>query len=195
MSDPTNADDLDQVIAQASRRLESAMGPAPVSPAPADDQVLFCANHPSVETMLRCNRCSKPICARCAMRTPVGYRCRQCMGQQQAVYYTGGPADYVLGGVLALVLGGLACYLLWLLGAWFFALILGPTIGIGIAEAVRFAVRRRRSHYLWLAVAAGILLGAVPVLLLSLASFNLWRLLTLGLFLVLSIGAATARLR
>ena len=35
----------------------------------------YCANHPGVETSLRCNKCGKPICAKCAVRTPTGYRC------------------------------------------------------------------------------------------------------------------------
>jgi hypothetical protein len=82
-----------------------------------------------------------------------------------------------------------------LLRAWFFALILGPAIGIGIAEVVRLCVRRRRSKYLWLVTGAGLVLGAVPALLLNLAGFDLWRLLTVGLFLVLSVAAASARLR
>ena len=143
--------------------------------------------------MLRCNRCGKPICTRCAVQTPVGYRCKECVGQQQAAFYSGGAFDYVIGGAIALVLGGIASYLMTMLGAWFFALILGPTIGIGIAELVRLAVRRRRSRYLWLVVGAGLVVGALPAMLLALAS--LWGLLTLGLFLLLAVGAATARLR
>jgi hypothetical protein len=145
--------------------------------------------------MLRCNRCNKPICVRCAVRTPVGYRCRECLGKQQAVFYTGGPTDNLIGGLIALVLGGLAGFLMLSLGAWFFALILGPAIGIGIAELVRLAVRRRRSKYLWLAASAGIVVGVVPGLLLSLGGLDLWRLLTLGLFVILSVGATAARLR
>ncbi len=38
-----------------------------------------CANHPERETGLRCNRCGKPICSQCAVQTPVGYRCRECV--------------------------------------------------------------------------------------------------------------------
>ncbi|MGC9334733.1 MAG: B-box zinc finger protein, partial [Anaerolineae bacterium] len=59
--------------------------------------VLYCANHPNVETLLRCNRCGKPICTRCAVSTPVGYRCRECVGQQQSSFYPGGTLDYVMG--------------------------------------------------------------------------------------------------
>jgi hypothetical protein len=115
------------------------------------------------------------------------------VGQQQASFYSGGVLDYVIGGVIALVLGGIAGSIMVQLGLWFFALILGPTIGIGIAELVRLAVRRRRSKYLWLVVGAGLVVGSLPAMLLALG--GLWGLLTLGLFLVLAVGAAAARLR
>jgi hypothetical protein len=186
-------DELEAVLAEASRQLEEAMGPPPPGEAPLDDGVLYCANHPSRETVLRCNRCSKPICTSCAVQTPVGYRCRECVGQQQAVFFTGGAVDYLIGGAIALVLGGVASYLMTLLGAWFIALILGPAVGIGIAEVVRLAVRRRRSRYLWLVVGGAMVVSALPVLLIALAS--LWSLIALGLFLFLGVGAAMARLR
>jgi tetratricopeptide (TPR) repeat protein len=190
---PAAEDELETVIAEASRRLERAVGPPPPDEVRLDDEVLYCANHPTVETVLRCNRCGKPICTRCAVQTPVGYRCRECVGQQQSIFYSGGSLDYVIGGALALVLSGVASYLMTLLGAWFFALILGPAAGIGIAEAVRFGVRRRRSRYLWTVVAVAMVVGALPALLLAL--FSLWRLITLGLFLLLAVSAASARLR
>ncbi len=189
----TENDDLDLVIAQASQRLEEAVGPPPPGERTFDDDALFCANHPTVETVLRCNRCGKPICTRCAVQTPVGYRCKECVGRQQSVFYSGGVLDYVMGGAIALVLGGIAAFLMGQLGAWFFALILGPAVGIGIAEAVRLAVRRRRSRYLWMVVAASMVIGALPSLVLSLLSF--WSLITLALFMVLAVGAASARLR
>ncbi len=186
-------DELEQVLAAASRRLDAAVGPPSPHETSPDDEILFCANHPTVETMLRCNRCGKPICTRCAKLTPVGYRCRECLGEQQAVFYTGGSTDYVIGAAIALVLGGIASFLMSAIGAWFFALILGPTVGIGIAEVVRLAVRRRRSRYLATVVGASMALSALPALLISLRS--VWGLVALGLFLALAIGAAVARLR
>jgi tetratricopeptide (TPR) repeat protein len=128
---PAADDELESVIAEASRRLEQAVGPPPPDEVPLDDGVLYCANHPNVETVLRCNRCGKPICTRCAVSTPVGYRCRECVGQQQSSFYPGGTLDYVIGGVVAFILSGVASYLLTLVGVWFFALILGPAAGIG----------------------------------------------------------------
>jgi hypothetical protein len=199
--------ELEMVLTQASRQLEEAIGPAPPDVTPPDDEVLFCANHPNVETALRCNRCGKPICTRCMVRTPVGYRCRECVGQQQAIFFSGGPTDYVIGGVVSLVLGLMAGLLMGALGNWLFSLILGPLFGGAIAEVVRVAVRRRRSRYLWLVTAGGIVVGALPVLfgrlvLVSGLPGGLGfvpalgaNLLALGIYLFLAVGAAVARLR
>ncbi len=44
-----------------------------------------CADHPNVETRLRCSRCGKPICPQCGVRTPVGMRCPDCAGTRSSV--------------------------------------------------------------------------------------------------------------
>ena len=44
-----------------------------------------CADHPDIETRLRCSRCGRPICPRCSVRTPVGMRCPDCAGTRSAV--------------------------------------------------------------------------------------------------------------
>ena len=33
-----------------------------------ETKAIFCYRHPNVETSLRCNRCNKPICVKCAQR-------------------------------------------------------------------------------------------------------------------------------
>lgn len=132
---------------------------------------LYCANHPDRETMLRCNKCDKPICYQCAVRTPVGYRCRECVRQQQTVYYNDERFDPLIAAVIALALGavcgGLAYAFLRVLG-WFSligAIFLGPVVGGLIAEAVRRGVGRRRGRYLKVIAAVacvlGILLGGI----------------------------------
>jgi uncharacterized membrane-anchored protein len=116
--------------------------------------VLYCANHPGRETMLRCNRCNKPICYDCAMLTPVGYRCKECVRGQQAKYYNGSTLDPFIGAVIGFILGALAgvaaCLFLGLFGilGFFIALFAGPAAGGVIAEGVRWSVRRRRARYL-----------------------------------------------
>src|SRR5215216_4699773 len=44
-----------------------------------------CADHPDVETRLRCSRCGRPICPRCSVRAPVGMRCPDCAGTRSSV--------------------------------------------------------------------------------------------------------------
>ena len=68
-----------------------------------DGYTLFCANHPDRETSLRCNRCEKPICSKCAVRTPTGYRCKECVRGQQKVFDTAENQDFIVApGVDAL---------------------------------------------------------------------------------------------
>jgi hypothetical protein len=134
-------------------------------------ETLHCANHPDRETLLRCNRCDKPICLQCAVKTPVGYRCRECVAGQQAVFYNAGPSDLPIAAVIAAVLGGIAgvlaysvlSYLGWY--SFIVALFAGPFVGSLIAEAVRRSVGRRRGRYLKLvatvACVLGILLGGL----------------------------------
>lgn len=47
-----------------------------------------CYRHPEVETGLRCNRCGKPICPKCAQRSPVGFRCPDCVLELENRYYS-----------------------------------------------------------------------------------------------------------
>ena len=91
----------------------------------------FCANHPDRPTALRCNKCAKPICPGCALHTPVGYRCPQCVRGQQAVFETAHWYDYVTAAATALVLSGLAGVLLSRLG-WLL-IFLAPTAGGALA--------------------------------------------------------------
>jgi hypothetical protein len=57
---------------------------------------LYCANHPQTPTSLRCNRCEKPICPKCAVKTPIGYRCKECVRGQQKIFDTAQWYDYPL---------------------------------------------------------------------------------------------------
>ncbi|RME06029.1 MAG: hypothetical protein D6803_07535, partial [Anaerolineae bacterium] len=122
-----------------------------------------CANHPDRPTALRCNRCDKYICSKCAVLTPTGYRCKECVNTQQKVFDTAQWYDYLTGSITAAALAYLAGLILVQLS--FFVLILGPMAGVAIAEAVRFVIRRRRSRRLFITLAAATALGALPHLL------------------------------
>ena len=53
-----------------------------------ETEAVFCYRHPNVETGLRCNRCNKPICAKCAQRSPVGFRCPDCVVEIEDRFYS-----------------------------------------------------------------------------------------------------------
>ena len=127
---------------------------------------LYCANHPHTETTLRCNRCDKPICPKCAKHTDIGYRCPECIRGQQKVYDTTEWYDYLTSFIIASLLAFIGSRLVPIVG--FFTIFLAPIAGIVIAEAVRFIVRRRRSPRLYKLTAIAIVLGSLPTLLIYL---------------------------
>lgn len=129
---------------------------------------LYCANHPKVETTLRCNNCEKPICPKCAVLTPTGYRCRECVRGQQKVFETAQWIDFPLAFVLAGILSFLGSLLATMFG--FLTIFIAPIAGTIIAEVIRFAVRHRRSRQLFLIAALGVFLGSLPRLLLLIAN-------------------------
>ena len=168
-----------------------------------ENEVLHCVNHPNVETRLRCNKCGAPICPRCAVQTPVGFRCPQCVRSQQAVFYTATPLDYIVAAVVGLVASTVAAFIMGQLGI-FLALLLGPVAGGVIAEVIRWVTRRRRGRWMWLVVSGCIVAGALvaafyPLLFASraLVYLPLSALFRLDLivYAVLAVGTAYARLR
>jgi len=120
----------------------------------------YCVNHPNTETNLRCNRCEKLICSKCAIHTPTGYRCKDCVRNQQKVFETALWYDYLLGFIVAGVLSYIGSLIAPRLG--FFVLFLAPLAGMIIAEGTRFITQRRRSKYLFYTITAGTLIGALP---------------------------------
>ena len=148
---------------------------------------------------LRFSKCGKPITPAEAVQTPIGYRCQECIRKQQKIFDTSKPLDYVWGLLVAAVLSLIGSFITDRIG--FFTFLLAPATGVGIAEAVRFIIKKRRSKRLFRLVAAGVILGGLPLILFKtfflLGSFNVFRLLDLGyqiLFLVLAVPSTYYRL-
>ena len=55
----------------------------PESPGPLvdDAEETFCYGHPDTPTKLRCSRCDRPICGRCAIPASVGQHCPECVAE------------------------------------------------------------------------------------------------------------------
>ena len=62
-----------------------------------DTGPLYCYRHPKSETYVRCGRCDQPICPKCAVQGPVGFRCRQCGLVKNATLSSFTPQQLVLG--------------------------------------------------------------------------------------------------
>lgn len=137
-----------------------------------DPQKMYCYVHPDRETLLRCNRCERPICQSCAVLTPTGYRCKECVRGQQKIFETARWWDYPLAFITAGVLSYVGSLAAGLFG--FFTIFIAPVVGMIIAEAVRFVVRRRRSKYLPVIAIVAIVLGGlfIPVANLLFALLN-----------------------
>lgn len=157
------------------------------TPAPA---VLYCANHPDTETLLRCNRCTKPICLKCAVLTDVGYRCKECIRGVQASYFNAIPTDNLIGFGVALVVTAIASpiagFIFGIVPMFIgiiIAFVIGGAAGGALAQIIRASVGRRRGRYLRYFTLAGIILGIlvgmvvgavfrIPVLNLSTLAFT-----------------------
>jgi hypothetical protein len=179
--------------------------PSPTGTAPtnAASAVLYCANHPDTETLLRCNRCEKPICLKCAVLTDVGYRCKECIRGVQSSYFNAIPTDNIVGFGVAFVVTAIASPIAGFIFGFvpfFFGIIIAFAIGSGaggtLAQIIRTAVGRRRGRYLRYFTLTGIILGVLIGSVVGLFVFriNPFNLSTLA-FTVLSAATAYQILR
>lgn len=162
-------------------------------------ETLFCYNHPTRETALRCNNCERPICAACAVKTPTGYRCKECVRDRQRSFDTSEWYDFVAGFLVAALLSGVASFLVSLVGGiGFFGYFLiaagAPTAGVAITESVRAVTKKRRSRALFITVTAAVVLGALPMVALQLVTMNLFGLLFQGIYLFIVVPLVYTRL-
>ncbi|MCX6056341.1 MAG: hypothetical protein NTZ74_15800 [Chloroflexi bacterium] len=122
-------------------------------------QAMVCVLHPQRETLLRCNRCERPMCIDCLVLTPTGYRCKECVRGQQKIFDTAQWWDFPLvvvvsgalayfGGILANVFG-------------FFTIFLAPVAGVIIAEAVRRILHKRRARLIPILASGAALVGGL----------------------------------
>lgn len=156
------------------------------------------------EITLRCSKCGKPITPAEAIQTPTGYRCSDCVRQQQKNFDTSRPLDYVWGLLIAVGLSFTGSVLTSFIR--FFTVLLAPAAGVAVAEVARLVIKKRRSKRLFRLVSIGVVIGGLPLVFIHLIDFvrmlgagtlNLYSLLPLGyqiLYLVLAVPSAYYRL-
>lgn len=132
-------------------------------------ETTFCYNHPTRETTLRCKNCNRYICSSCAVGTPTGYMCKECIRQRKKTFDTALWYDYLIGFGITFVLSLLASILVGIASSFigfymiFLAAGIGGGAGVFISNLTLRAINKRRSRALFYACAAGVVLGAIPV--------------------------------
>lgn len=136
-----------------------------------DDYELFCYRHPNRSTSLRCYNCGKPICSSCAIKTPVGYSCPDCIREKEDIFFNAKPLDYIVAPAIGLVMSLVAGYLVArfaLRGGFLTYIILlfvGGFVGRLIGQISKGAIERRRGRYLPQVMVAMLILGTAVWLL------------------------------
>jgi hypothetical protein len=140
----------------------------------AEAHELFCYRHPDRATSLRCYNCNRPICIRCANKTPVGYICPECMREAEDTFFNSRPLDYLIAAAvslpLSILVGWLLIYVLAGRLGFFYLMILffiSGAVGGFIGRITKRAIGNRRGRYLPQLVVAmmvlGVLLPAIPI--------------------------------
>ncbi|MBF6614615.1 MAG: hypothetical protein IVW55_15995 [Chloroflexi bacterium] len=120
---------------------------------------MHCVNHPSVETYLRCGKCGAPICARCRVSTPAGFRCFNCANLQTLPTYAVSSDYYLRGAAAGLVAGGVVGVLMGFFPAFeFWAALL---MGIAVPEAISAATNQKRSPGLQTIAVSSVIFGFI----------------------------------
>ncbi len=194
----------DNVEARAA--LERVRKKQPARAPMEEEETLHCTWHPERETLLRCNRCGRAMCTECAVRHPVGLRCKECVRQTRSPVYDVRPESLAVALAAGTGISLLAGFVVPMFGFW--SIFIAPVAGGFVAEAIERSVPRQRGRPIQVvagvSVVLGLLLaqGLLPILLRGLppaafvilalgALFNLFNLI----YLALAIITAARRLR
>lgn len=120
-------------------------------------------------TRLRCSRCGKPICPRCMVASPVGYRCPECARGPRPVVYSPTSAGLAKSIVVGLVLAAAIGFFWGSYPAWGFYMAL--LMGFGVAEGIAKAAGNKRGPELQ-ALAIGCVLFGIVVSRFTIAQLN-----------------------
>lgn len=127
----------------------------------APDEIHYCQVHPDIETELRCNRCGRYMCAKCAVNTPVGYRCRECVRQVENQFFSATSNDlfitFAVGAGLCIIGGAVASLINFILFNFFIGIVWAGVV----SEAILRATNRRRGRHSGEIAVVGVIIGAL----------------------------------
>lgn len=160
----------------------------------------YCYAHPGRETSLRCKRCERYICTSCAVGTPTGYMCKDCVSQHKKMFDTALWYDYLTGFgttfILSLIASGLLAFISSFIGFYmiFVSFAMAGGAGVYLSNIALRVTAKRRSRWLFITCAAGVAIGAVPIALFLLFTGNMFSIIMLGIYAVVATSTVYARL-
>jgi hypothetical protein len=160
----------------------------------------YCYVHPDRETSLRCKRCERYICTSCAVGTPTGYMCRECVNQHKKIFDTALWYDYLTGFgttfILSLIASGLLGFVASFIGFYmiFVSIAVAGGAGVYLSNIALLVTGKRRSRWLFIACAAGVAAGAVPIALFLFFTGGMLSIIMLGIYAVVATSTVYARL-
>jgi hypothetical protein len=160
----------------------------------------YCYAHPGRETNLRCKRCERYICTSCAVGTPTGYMCKDCVNQHKKMFDTALWYDYLTGSsttfILSLVASGLLGFIASYVGFFmiFIAFAVAGGAGVFISNIALRVTGKRRSRWLFIACATGVVLGALPIALFLFLTGNMFSIIMIGIYAVVATSTVYSRL-
>lgn len=131
---------------------------------PIEDEIHYCQVHPTVETELRCNKCERYMCVKCAVQTPVGYRCRECVRQHDDKFFNAAALDPLLVFVVAVAgmfAGGFLLNYFPTDFMLFASVVLGFVFGAFLSEGIIRAIKKRKGRHNWKYALVGVAIGAI----------------------------------
>ncbi len=135
-------------------------------PIPVEDVVdeqgnTYCQVHTDRETGLRCNNCTRLMCAKCAVHTPVGYRCEQCVRQLEDRFFNADQMYYIRLGVITALLSMVGAYIANFVGFFLFVFFIAAAAGGIISEVATRYTKGQRGRYAGEVAAGGVVIGVL----------------------------------
>jgi len=133
-----------------------------------EGEMNYCQVHSDRDTELRCNRCNRYMCVDCAVRTSVGYTCRECVRGHEDKFFEGTLADYAVVAAVSAAGGAVAAFASALIGGFLLlGFIIAPALGGLIGQIALRLTGRRRGRQSGYVCAAGLLAGGLAAGLLT----------------------------
>jgi hypothetical protein len=154
-----DAQTIDGGTGPEPKEADGALGGADAADSLDADATLYCYRHPTRETRLRCRTCDRPICPKCAIQTPVGFRCPEDGRVKNDPFTKFSPAQLVLAFGVALIGGAISGFIAGQIG--FFSIIISYFAGSFIVQAEDRVIGMKRGPVMTGIVLGGILIGGV----------------------------------